>query len=409
MAARIIQPVLLALAVVATALAACSADDGTIPPCTPVEGSDVDTCERDISKVSTTRASGGGPGPGPPPIRWYLDGGRGPLLEGHIVVRGTYKPSTVRCVDQKHTRHPTYITLDSWEVSTGIGILKCYADIQVNAYIVGSGPSTLTAMVIRVQYWDRYVTARQIETLRADGDSVLLQGGYHPRIRGVPDGGITGVESILFLGPELDASVEGWQVFATWDVERRKDGTVIAVHPHRDGWAAQDDYETAYRSKVEMTLPDFKKAAQAAHTSRLAEYGGRIDKDIDYPKLVTDATKLHAFYVETGAVTHPDGPPSQDLPPPCGLAVPSQTTNPGLMLDCFALLAARDTLRGTGTLNWSVDIAIAEWDGVTVAGTPQRVARLELAGRGLTGCIPPALRDAVENDLDALGLPDCVE
>ena len=339
-----------------------------------------------------------------------------------------YKPSTVRCVDQRTLRVHAYTTLRDVEIPTGIAILKCYADIQVNTYIVGSGPSNLTALVVTVQYWDRGATAAQIENLRADAERVLLQGGYHQRIKGVPDGGVIGVESILFLGPEVDAAVEGWEVFGTWDLERRDDDTVIVVHLNRDYWIRKD--ADTYRSQVEWTLPDFTTAVQAAHQARLADYDGRIDAEEGTPQLVTNANNLHAFHVETGNVNHPDGPPETSLPPPCGLAVPDQTTNPGLMLDCFALLEAKDALRGTGTLNWSVDEAIADWDGVTVAGTPQRVTKLELAnksltgsipaalakldlttlklaGNSLTGCIPLALRDVPTNDLDALSLPDC--
>ena len=302
----------LGLLLAVLAVAACSGEAGP-PPCTPLEGSEQDPCVGDISEISASRGSGGGPGGNDPtPIRWYLDGGQGPLLEGHIVVRGTYKPSTVRCVDQKHHRHHAYTTLTDWELPTGIGILKCYADIQVNAYIVGSGPSTLTALVVTVQYWDRGATAGQIETLRNDAESVLLQGGYHQHIRGVPDGGITGVESILFLGPEVDASVESWEVFETWDLERREDGTAIVVHVERDYYIWKD--ADTYRSQVEWTLPEFTTAAQAAHTSRLTAYGGRIDNDREgLPQLVTDANNLRAFHVETGNVNHPDGPP---VPPP---------------------------------------------------------------------------------------------
>ena len=44
--------------------------------------------------------------------------------------------------------------------------------------------------------------------------------------------------------------------------------------------------------------------------------------------------------------------------------------NPGLVSDCEALLASRDTLAGTVALNWSADTPIADWEGVTVEGTP---------------------------------------
>ena len=249
--------------------------------------------------------------------------------------------------------------------------------------------------------------------------------------------------------------MEGWEVFRTWDLERRDDDTVIVVHSSRDYWLRRD--ADTYRSQVEWTLPDFTTAAQAAHQARLADYDGRIDAEEGTPQLVTNANNLHAFHVETGNVNHPDGPPETSLPPPCGLAVPDQTSNPGLMLDCFALLEAKDTLRGTGALNWSVDDAISDWDGITTGGTPSRVTKLDLddedltgsipaelgsltgltdldlsdnsltgdipmelgllsnlasvklSGNSLTGCIPIALQSVPTNDLDGLGLPDCVE
>ena len=47
-----------------------------------------------------------------------------------------------------------------------------------------------------------------------------------------------------------------------------------------------------------------------------------------------------------------------------GGAVPDPDNNPGLVSDCVALLAARDTLAGTATLNWAAETPITEWDSV---------------------------------------------
>ena len=41
-----------------------------------------------------------------------------------------------------------------------------------------------------------------------------------------------------------------------------------------------------------------------------------------------------------------------------GIAVPDPSNNPGLVSDCEALLSGRDTLAGTGSLNWSSTTAI---------------------------------------------------
>ena len=74
-------------------------------------------------------------------------------------------------------------------------------------------------------------------------------------------------------------------------------------------------------------------------------------------------------------------------------------TNVGLVLDCEALLSARDTLAGISTLNWSPDTAITEWEGITVRGTPARVAWLDLRDVGLNGSVPAELGSALEFEL----------
>ena len=54
-------------------------------------------------------------------------------------------------------------------------------------------------------------------------------------------------------------------------------------------------------------------------------------------------------------------------------------------------LASRDTLRGTGFLNWSAEVAIGEWFGVTVEGSPKRVTKLEIGRSTLNGQVAPEL------------------
>ena len=160
---------------------------------------------------------------------------------------------------------------------------------------------------------------------------------------------------------------------------------------------------------------------------------------------------------ETGVMesTYSDYGEPNIIMAPCASAAPDQADNPGLMRDCINLLAVKDTLRGTATLNWSVDTAITSWDGVRVSGSPGRVTELILTSGGLTGtippdlgrldgleylsfndnqltgdipaalgslgnlrnlrlgdnqltgCIPPVLRDVDDTDLDRLELPDC--
>ncbi len=85
--------------------------------------------------------------------------------------------------------------------------------------------------------------------------------------------------------------------------------------------------------------------------------------------------------------------------------------NVGLAGDCDTLLAIRDALAGTASLNWSAGTALTDWDGVTVSGAPKRVTGLSLASRGLTGTIPPALgalTELRELRLDGNSLTDVI-
>ena len=66
-------------------------------------------------------------------------------------------------------------------------------------------------------------------------------------------------------------------------------------------------------------------------------------------------------------------------------------TNTGLLSDCGMLLAARDTLAGTASLNWSADTPITEWNGVVLGGTHGHVTELDLGALGLNGRIPKEL------------------
>ena len=72
--------------------------------------------------------------------------------------------------------------------------------------------------------------------------------------------------------------------------------------------------------------------------------------------------------------------------------VPAPASNPGLVADCKALLAVRDELRGTGSLNWSAETVMHRWTGVLfTASAPRRVYAVRLDARSLNGTIPAGL------------------
>ena len=138
------------------------------------------------------------------------------------------------------------------------------------------------------------------------------------------------------------------------------------------------------------------------------------------------------------------------------LTVATIPGSPELLADRVQLLRLRETLAGTGTLDWDHDTAMTTWTGVTVGGTPPRVTKISLASSGLTGeisgllgnltsleelrlngnaltgaipsklshltnlthaylggnaltrCVPPSLRAVANNDIDSLAFPDCL-
>ena len=429
-----------------------------IPPCTPVTGSAVDPCEPNVDQYMM---STGGVGYSvnlpdkPTGMRYMLNFTREAI--SHIVLRGTYLPSTVRCTSDNPYQPPSYLRYEEYDLIEHSLSINCYVDIRVSGYVIGNGPSTLTVQ----RFWYTYWPGEYANVAAGEGNKTERE--YIEDLKQLLEtdeylGGIAGREVVLFLGPGASTSAEVWEVFIEWDVQRREDGTVIAVHPERDYWRDDtNDFET-HRLQLEMELPAFTQAVTTANQSRVAEYGGRIGPEPNLPMLVTNTNHLRQYYTSVGAYDHPNGPPAQ---PPAvyacvnGTATSNPGTNRGLVHDCEALLAAKDALLGMAALNWSANNAIASWDGVTASGTPRRVAKLllpskslsgnvpaelgklfklthldlssnsltgeipvelglltntvelRLSGNSLTGCIPIALRDVPVNDLSSLDLLYC--
>ena len=196
--------------------------------------------------------------------------------------------------------------------------VKCYINMRANAYVLGSGPSTLTVLLFRHIYWDHELTPYTegdpteqdlIEELRQQLETAISD--HFP-----------GREHVLFLGPAVDLSSEAWRFLASWDVQRREDDTVVAVHPDGDLWRRirPNEYQT-FLSSLEMALPTLTQAVTTANQARVTEYGGRIGADTSLPMLVSDASHLRQYYTEVGAYA-PGTPTPAQPPPPCGLAVP---------------------------------------------------------------------------------------
>ena len=77
----------------------------------------------------------------------------------------------------------------------------------------------------------------------------------------------------------------------------------------------------------------------------------------------------------------------------------ADAANAGLASDCAVLIALRDTLAGSASLNWSANTPIAQWEGIgddSLEGTPPQVVRLYLGGLGLDGAVSSELSGLTE-------------
>ena len=70
---------------------------------------------------------------------------------------------------------------------------------------------------------------------------------------------------------------------------------------------------------------------------------------------------------------HPIRPPTKNLESDCDSAVEDSNVNRGLKSDCENLVAWISYRPNWGTLNWSTDSHISDWDGVGISRTPPRV------------------------------------
>ena len=103
----------------------------------------------------------------------------------------------------------------------------------------------------------------------------------------------------------------------------------------------------------------------------------------------------HTFRIRatSSAGSGHESAPASATPSRCanGVALPDPVSNPGLLADCNALLSMESALTGAASINWSEDIRIDDWNGLTLGGGANRVQGLNLESLALDGTIPAAL------------------
>ncbi len=288
-----------------------------IDPCSRIRGSDKDPCTRieefheiDFnSSIVDYRDH-------PPSIDELLSNDDSPMLTIHLVVRAATLPGTTRCSIWPVVR-PYYMNdPQEHDYLNNLRFLECHTNISVHEYMIGSGPPKLTVVTSGKSFFASHYK---------DNDSKLYETEIEA-IRSSVASSTEGNEWILFISPSYTAAIEGWNAFGYWDVQRRSDGTIVAVSPIKQHYEPTPDN----LALLEMPLEEFRKQIAAAHEARVAATGGRIGpayssgktkRDADaspmpeLPPLITDANDLHSYYRnELGAYENLTATPQ--LPPP---------------------------------------------------------------------------------------------
>ena len=190
-------------------------------------------------------------------------------------------------------------------------------------------------------------------------------------------------------------ATRNYTVTVTRAAELSSDATLSDLTLSGIDFGTFDPTTTSYRARVasETTETTVTPTVNHSAASYVIKFGGVTDTDgvvslSEGSNVITvDVTAEDGETTQTYSVTVARGPS------PCvtGGAV-SDSSNTGLVSDCEALLEARDALAGTGSLNWSADTPITDWDGIRgLEGTPERVTKLYLHSKGLSGTIPSEL------------------
>ena len=330
-------------------------------------------------------------------IRFWLQLGTGETIPERSHLEALFTATLdVVFPEYRETAKSNFLAIARGGLSEEYLFLTCFADYTVSNYLLGAGPTTVT-----VAYDNRGEAAsyalyrREHEAGTFGTEAVQARGDYEASLQDLVVAAeealaaeIGGRERIVFLAPmgaHHAIAFEAWQAVAHWDVVT-VDGTVTAV---RVGAPAGDPEHT--QTLANLTSRITTAAASDAHaTTRIANVSGLQQKYRD----------MGAY----GDITPGDGqtttftPAQPPAAPTCtnGTAAATPNDNRGLVQDCETLLAAKDALRGTATLDWATGTAVSDWEGITTGGTPSRVTELDLASESLTGSIPSELGQLFE-------------
>ena len=297
--------------------------------------------------------------------------------------------------DYRETAKSNFLSIARGGLTTEYLFLSCYADYVPSEYLLGAGPLSPNKLMVSYDRRDEvrsYKLYRRehdggqfgSEELASEGEYLAMMNDLVMETESSLAEQIGGRESVVFLAPmgaHNAIAVESWAGGGPVGLQEDDDEVVHAV---RYGTPVGDPEYT-------QTLANLKSRITAAVA---------IDDFAD--DRIANASGLTQYYRDIGAygdITPDDGStatftPAQPPPvPSCGQrhCCDQSRLQPGVGLRLRALLEAKDTLRGTATLDWAATSAVTGWEGITTGGDPSRVTELELSSESLSGSISPSL------------------
>lgn len=289
-----------------------------ISPCIPLWNSSHEPCLSEVVNVESYSGSRS--------MRWpdfsnwtsFLLGDGDFTLAVHLVVRGEARFDTTRC--EAYPRRlgnywyhmvpetDTYV-IDFME-NSGLDY-RCYIDIGIKEYIVGSGPPVLTISIHR----------ESIDTIESDLDfnewPEAKKDKWVREIMRSPQSRVAnayeGKELLLFLGIPATITVESfevsWPIAGLWFVQKVGD-EIRAVSQGIE--YAQTEEE---RGWLDLLYDDLVEKVKRAATERATLTDGRIGLASFLPLLIKDANLLRDYYISEGAV-YDGSEEATVLPPP---------------------------------------------------------------------------------------------
>lgn len=297
----------------------------TIPPCTPIEGTEEETCRSGFPLISIGQSPGGynievisvSPNSSGeidvnksvievhgdyfyeraelnPTISQIVMGESRVVAYPHLVIRATTRPHTTRC--EKYPRR--------------IGVWLdyiCFVDVRVNEYIIGKGPPNLTIAVYEESVgiqprgsWE--LLSNEWLDVKFNNPALRVAKAYEGR------------EMIILLTIPYTSSVETLQMAGVYFVIKPEDGPVLVSPLHVDGL----NTHTVFHADVLVDLvQQYRDAAESRHES---SYGSSSEEIYLPPVLVEDANYLQDIYQKWAAEDKARGYEVMDyhlaLPPP---------------------------------------------------------------------------------------------